>query len=161
MLFRALNLKLGERLLDLSAGGGIDSFIIANFGFEVLMIERHWVIYLLLKDALRRLRTLNRFKDLQLNLAFGEAVNYLDKSYPVVYFDLMFPKQNKSALNRQKMRFLGDLVGSDSDADQVARLALQKTHRLVIKRPRSVTPLLLDPALTYTGKSHRFDVYFN
>ena len=163
LLFRALNLKLGDKVLDLSAGSGIDSFIIANFGFEILMIERNWIIYLLLKDALRRIKEISRFENLKLNLKFGEAINYLKNTYPVIYFDPMFPLKNKKALNQEKMRIFTDLVGNDHDALQVARLAYQNAHRLVIKRPRVADSLLEEkkPNLIYRGKNHRFDVYFN
>ena len=53
-LIKAVNQKPGATVLDMTAGLGFDAFILASYGHQVVMIERSKVVYLLVKDALKR-----------------------------------------------------------------------------------------------------------
>ena len=165
------NIKKGEpplSVLDLTAGLGEDSFILASLGCHVTMVERHPIMACLLRDGLTRLD----HPELTLSLISVEASDYLSQlnqtDYPsVIYLDPMFPHRDKSALVKKEMQILQQLVGSDPDANEIFSLALQYAKkRVVVKRPRLAPSLVshdkphLKPDLQFVGKSCRFDVYF-
>lgn len=54
LLIRAVKEKPGASVLDMTAGLGIDAFILASYGHDVTMLERSKTVYLLVKDALKR-----------------------------------------------------------------------------------------------------------
>jgi 16S rRNA (guanine1516-N2)-methyltransferase len=79
----------------------------------------------------------------------------------VIYLDPMFPPRQKSALVKKEMRVLHDLVGADTDAEQLFDAARATSiRRIVVKRPRIAPALSRVPAShNFCGKSNRFDVY--
>jgi len=81
----------------------------------------------------------------------------------VVYLDPMFPHAGKSAQVKKEMALFRQLVGSDTDADNLLGPALAlASHRVVVKRPR-IAPDLAEQKPTYRleGKANRFDIYVN
>ena len=52
LLLKALGGQKGETVIDMTAGLGTDSFLLAAFGYRVVSIERSKTLYLLLKDCL-------------------------------------------------------------------------------------------------------------
>ncbi len=162
LISRALGAgRLGLRVLDLSAGLGIDSVFLAQLGYQVTAIERNALIYLALNEA----NKLNSFenKGLGLEFIFSEAKEYLVQSklnFDVIYFDPMFPDKAKSALPRQEMVLFKNLVGRDEDASEVLELSLSAkgVKRVVVKRPIRA-PALLRPQSSIEGKLIRFDIY--
>lgn len=156
--------KLGKKVLDLSAGLGVDSVFLAQLGYQVTGVERNPFIYLALNNALQNLTA--NYKD-NLKFVFDRAQNFLQTSsetFDLCYFDPMFPTKTKSALPKQEMVFFKKLVGSDEDAAQVLELALnsKKFKRCVVKRPLSAEPLITSkakPAGNIKGKIIRYDIY--
>jgi 16S rRNA (guanine1516-N2)-methyltransferase len=152
--------KFGKRVLDLSAGLGVDSVFLAQLGYHVTGIERNPFIYVALKTALENLTANYRTN---LKFVFDHAQNFLHNNteeFDVGYFDPMFPSKTKSALPKQEMVFFKNLVGSDEDASTVLEMALlsKKFKRCVVKRPLSAAPLL-KPAGNIKGKIIRYDIY--
>lgn len=149
-----------RRVADLTAGLGQDAVFLSQLGFQVTAVERHPVLGFLLAEARRR--TLR--KDLA-NLIFKnmDSKAWLDSeessSVDVAYFDPMYPSKKKSALPRQEMVLFRGLVGDDEDAAGLARFAIEKIRRLVIKRPLDAEALLAKPTASYKGKTVRYDVY--
>jgi len=47
LLIRAVKEKPGARVLDMTAGLGIDAFILASYGHHVMMLERSKTVFLL------------------------------------------------------------------------------------------------------------------
>lgn len=169
-----LNKIKSPRVLDLTAGLGRDAFVLATLGCHVTMVERHAVVYALLKDALDR-ATLSSDEELQtiltrLSLQQARAEQVLDAldsenpdSLPdVIYLDPMFPERDKSAQVKKEMAFFHQLVGQDNDAEQLLLLSLGLAKkRIVVKRPRLAPKLTgtVEPAFVVSGKSTRYDVY--
>ncbi len=152
--------KLGQRVLDLSAGLGVDSVFLAQLGYQVTGVERNPFVYVALKNALENLTANYRTN---LKFVFDHAQNFLQnmtEEFDVCYFDPMFPPKTKSALPRQEMVFFKNLVGSDGDAAVVLEMALNSKNfkRCVVKRPRWGKPLL-KPAGEIKGKIIRYDIY--
>ncbi|QFT55102.1 class I SAM-dependent methyltransferase [Microbulbifer sp. THAF38] len=172
---KAVGLRPGfhPRILDATAGLGRDAFVLAAQGCEVRMLERNPVVRLLLLDGLRRLReasvTDSELAEIARLLSLADedvpAAEWLaqqdEESWPVVYLDPMFPPRGKSAKVKKEMVAFHHLVGEDQDADDLLEPALRACYyRTVVKRPK-LAPYLAEkkPALSFEGKSGRFDIY--
>lgn len=168
---RAIGIKtygLPLHVIDATAGLGQDAFVLASLGCKVTLIERCPAVANLLADALQRGLEVPEIKPIisNMQLLVGDAKDILttlhtDQFPDVVYLDPMFPPRNKSALVKQEIRLLKDLVGEDLDADQLLIAALKiAKKRVVVKRPR-IAPHLGDivPHAIQSGKANRFDIY--
>ena len=154
------------RVVDVTAGLGQDSFILACLGCDVQMIERSPIIAALVADALQRAQQDGAFAHLQLQLIAADSIRFLktlaETDYPdIIYLDPMFPSRSKSALVKKEMRVLRTVVGDDIDADALFQLAMRIARRRVVVKRSRYAPLLADltPTLQYKGQSSRFDVY--
>lgn len=151
-------------LFDATAGLGRDAFVLATLGADVTLCERQPEIAALLDDALFRYYqdTSTDSQKAKLSLIYGNAIEYLQThKFDVIYLDPMFPERKKSALVKKEMRILHDLVGDDSDSDQLLNTALAAANkRVVVKRPiHAPTLTMMRPAQVYLGKTCRYDVY--
>jgi 16S rRNA (guanine1516-N2)-methyltransferase len=163
-LVRACRPCPGLKIIDATAGWGRDAAVLASFGAEVLMLERHPVMAVLLTDALSR-REKQNSQQIPVSLHIGDAYSYLNAlaeyEYPdVIYIDPMHPARNKSALVKKEMQALQQMVGSDNDAHDLIQLAIIRVkQRVVVKWPQKVKPLVAANA-NIGGKTVRFDIYF-
>ncbi|MFQ3230421.1 class I SAM-dependent methyltransferase [Reinekea sp.] len=161
-----LNKNRSLRVLDATAGLGRDSFVMASLGAQVLMYERHPVVFQLLNDGLMRFKA-NRSEELaDLSLRLEQGI-FFDSSEAeafapqVIYLDPMFPSREKSAKVKKDMALFHDLVGIDADADKLLEPAIALAEfRVVVKRPKQA-PYLAGkvPTTSLVGKSSRFDLY--
>jgi len=166
---RAVGLKSGARpvVLDITAGLGRDSFILASLGCTVQMVERSPVVAALLADALARAKEEPMLAEImaRISLMVGDSLEILrtwqHERPEVIYIDPMYPHRSKSALVKKEMRLIRLLVGDDEDSDQLLAAARAiATRRVVVKRPRLAPALLgTEPNFTIGGKNSRFDVY--
>jgi 16S rRNA (guanine1516-N2)-methyltransferase len=162
------------KVLDLTAGLGIDSFILATLGCKILMLERNPIVYELLCDGLARASEMTSDTgDLaliteRLKLNKIDALDYLAKLAPenkfdVIYLDPMFELPAKVAKAKKEMHALQNLVGADSDAGKVLKKAMRHArYRTVVKRSNK-SPSLTNqkPDVILKGKSTRYDIYIN
>lgn len=166
LLARAVGFKKSQPLtvLDATAGLGQDGFVLASLGCQVLLLERSPIIAALLNDGILRAKA--QSPNLTMKLQQTNSIDYLMQLTPeafpdVIYLDPMYPEKQNSALNKKALRWLRDIVGDDSDAEQLLAVALCKAHkRVVVKRPR-LAPHLGNhkPDFSTLGKTCRFDVY--
>lgn len=170
LLARAMGLKPNFKpvVLDATAGLGCDSFVLAQLGCPVTLLERSPIIFLLLEDALKRALSHPSFLSLSIKLIKIEALIYLEQisssmqpSPDIIYLDPMYPHSTKSALVKKEMRFLRRLVGNDDDASNLLKLAITYAkQRVVVKRPRLSAYLAeIKPHHSIFGKQHRLDIY--
>lgn len=157
-------------VLDATAGLGRDAFVLANWGYSVIALERSPIVFSLLEDGLRRARAegdlaLREVID-RIELRCEEASDYLSsatlKCAPdVVVIDPMFPPSKKSALVKKDMRAFHSIVGPDRDSAQLLQAAYRAAvHRVVVKRPKKADYLAGEkPNLSIEGKAIRFDIY--
>jgi 16S rRNA (guanine1516-N2)-methyltransferase len=157
-----------ETVLDITAGLGVDSAMLALMGYSVCAIERSPVISVLLRDGLRRAN-----KNNDLHKALGGRLEFIEseslivmkntREVDVVYMDPMFPPKRKmSALPQGSIQMLQAIVGH-SEAKQEAELFYMATKtatkRVVVKRP-NYAPLFNDnPIVVHKGKLVRYEVY--
>lgn len=168
---RAIGLKtygLPITVIDATAGLGQDAFVLACLGCHITLIERSPEVVKLLQDAVQRAAAIAELKPITdlMHIINADSKKILSSLPPaafpdVIYLDPMFPLRNKSALVKQEMRILKDIVGEDADADELLTIARQTAlRRVVVKRPR-VAPYLdnITPHASQIGKANRFDIY--
>lgn len=156
--------KKRKRVLDVSAGLGIDSVFLAKNGHEVIAYERNPLLFLLLSEAKKNSQVLSNFK---IRFEFGEASNFFSSAialvtaspFDCIYYDPMFPEKHKTALPRQEMVLFRQLVGNDLDSGKVLEILINSGSRVVVKRPANAEPILANPSFTHKSKLIRFDIY--
>jgi 16S rRNA (guanine1516-N2)-methyltransferase len=166
----ALAQALGRKtktVVDATTGWGQDSLFMFRMGYQVSCIERSPVMVELLADGFHRLNQQDWMQRLQLSapqLSTGNAIDLLatlTTPPDCIYLDPMFPpKRKKSALAKKSMVILRDLLGDDTDKDQLFNVALQAAgKRVVVKSPDDAEPLGGKPSESFSGKLLRYDVY--
>ena len=169
-LAKAVGMKFNKNrtVVDATAGLGYDAFILASLGVNVTLIERSEIIYDLLGKALTEAKSFggevsNIVK--RMDLIYGDSKDILPKLQPeVILIDTMYKERKKSALVKNNMRLVREIVGPDLDYLELIHVALnQARNRVVIKLPR-----YSDENNNYKpyshqilGKSIRYDVHMN
>ncbi len=168
-LAKAVGIKSGVRptIFDATAGLGSDGFFLACLGSQITLCERSPVIAILLRDAFERARiepeTTEIIKE-KISLIEGDSASILEQlteRFSTVYLDPMYPHRTNSALNKQEMRVIRNIVGDDYDSDKLFEAAMQYAEkRVVVKRPKGA-PYLAEskPSFEVRMKNSRFDVY--
>ena len=155
-------------VVDATAGLGRDSFVLADLGCRVIMLERSPIVNALLRDGVERamasddawLRTVAG----RMSLVCVEAADWLAgaaaSAVDVVYLDPMFPARRKSARVKKEMWAFQQLI-VDRASPPLLELALARAgRRVVVKRPARAPNLEeREPAFTLPGRTVRFDVY--
>jgi 16S rRNA (guanine1516-N2)-methyltransferase len=167
-LAKAAGLKKGwrPRICDATAGFGTDGFTLAALGCRVHLVERSFPIWLLLEDALRRAAKhpiIGPICEKNITVVHDDARIFLASSalvFDTVYLDPMYPQKKKSALNRQELRYLKNIVGADPDSRELLEAARKYGRkRCVVKRPAAADSIAATPDFFVTGKSTRYDIY--
>lgn len=154
-------------VLDLTAGWGIDSFILAHHGKRVTMLEQSEVVYSItaqsLENALVNPQLKSAAKNINsININSLEYLSTIDSnsSFDCIYLDPMFPTHKSTAKPAKEMQLLQKLT-DNLDIEACFELALKKAlNRVVVKRPVKAPSISSrQPDLTYKEKTIRFDVY--
>ena len=153
-------------VIDATAGLGRDAFLLASLGATVTMIERSPAIHDLLQDAMARARAAGpewaAIMD-RMTLLGGDAKELLPTlAADVITVDPMHPLRKNSALVKQEMRVLRQVVGADQDAFQLMQVALACARkRVVLKWPLRAAFMdgLPKPSHQIIGKTTRYDVF--
>src|SRR5690606_27952245 len=80
----------------------------------------------------------------------------------VIVVDPMHPPRRNTALVKQEMRILREVVGADTDQEELMKVALAKArNRVVLKWPIKANPMagIQKPTHQIIGKSTRYDVF--
>ena len=158
------------RVLDATAGLGRDSFVLASWGYPVILCERSPMVAAVLSDGLERARHVDDAELIaiidRMQLQTTDAVAYMqtltEKTAPdAIVIDPMFPVSKKSALVKKDMQAFHHIVGADQDSAKLLDCALATAkHRVVVKRPKKAAYLAaMKPDFTVGGKAIRFDIY--
>ncbi len=181
LIIKATHSKAGSGIdiLDLTAGLGIDAFLMARFGYNVNMIEKNPLLATVLYYA-----KLHDIFPSNLNVIYGDSLEvvcnqeFIQKRPDIVYMDPMFLKSRKSKAKKimQIIQFLNsfelvyehneDLASTDETAksynvqlfDLALRVARQK---IIVKRDCKQESLAtgIKPTYVISGKTIRYDVY--
>lgn len=165
---KAMGLRAGKTpvIVDATAGLGRDAFLLASLGAEVTLIERSAQMHALLADGLARaLHEGGVISDIvgRMTLLQGDAKQLLPElSADAILIDPMHPPRKSSALVKRELRQVRDIVGTDDDAAELVRVALDYARkRVVLKWPAKAEPISGVRACSHTiaGKSTRYDVF--
>jgi 16S rRNA (guanine1516-N2)-methyltransferase len=162
-LLRALAPARGGTVIDATAGLGGDSLKLAMIADRVIAIERNPVVFALLTSALYSAKTSTLPMADKIEAHFGDAIEQIRKlpAADVIFMDPMFPpKRKRSALPPKAVRILRNIVGEDSDDEELLRVARQHAlRRVVVKRPLHASPLAEDHVALHEGKVVRYEIY--
>ncbi len=165
---RAIGMKGGNtpHIVDATAGLGRDAFLLASLGATVTLIERSEKMHALLQEGMNAARAQNDEIGLiisRMTLIFGDAKDILPDLNPeIILIDPMHPPRKDSALVKRALRQVREIVGTDDDAPQLIKTALQCARkRVVLKWPQKADsmPISIKPSHQITGKSTRYDVF--
>lgn len=170
-ILKALGGRHGEtlRIVDATAGWGLDAFVLASAGHNVELYEKSAILHALLQDGLRRAtasaddRLIAIARRMTLHLGDSSlALRAWGETRPdIIYLDPMFPERNKSAKVKKNMYLLQQMLHDELPAETLLRDALSLAgRRVVVKRPAHAGFLEgIKPSFQLTGKSSRFDIY--
>jgi 16S rRNA (guanine1516-N2)-methyltransferase len=167
-LFKATGVSSAQHphVIDATAGLGRDAFLLASMGATVTLIERSPQVHLLLQDGLEAARAAApeiAAVVARMTLLHGDARTLLPTlQADVVMVDPMHPERKKTALVKQEMRLLRQLVGADPDVLDLMQAALAShCKRVVLKWPLRADALqgLRPPSYRIAGKTVRYDVF--
>ena len=165
---KAVGMRGGKtpKVVDATAGLGRDAFLLASLGAEITLIERSLEMSNLLNDGISRARDAGG--DVaeviaRMTLIHGDAKDLLpDLSPEVVLVDPMHPPRKKSALVKNEMRQIREIVGTDEDSLELMQVALSTaSNRVVLKWPLRADPMdgIGPCSHQILGKSTRYDVF--
>ena len=171
LLLKACNNKQRSvhGILDLTAGWGVDAFILARHGHSITLIERDKLIHDVVAHSLQCLAgdPTQAATAAAMRLHHCEAADYLralanDHEFDCIYLDPMFAAHKSSAKPAKEMQILQALTTNSSIEDclELARSLARK--RVVVKRAAKAATLTRDPPdLVQRAKSIRFDIYLS
>ena len=126
-------------IVDATGGLGHDGFLLAASGATVTLIERSPVMFAELERALNDARQNDDLVEIvaRISVRLGDSRDLLrDIKADVFYVDPMHPERKKSALVKEPMRLLREVVGDDPDSEELIQIALQHSPgRVVVKWP--------------------------
>lgn len=167
-LAKAMGFRSGKtpQVIDATAGLGRDSFLLASLGAQVTMIERSTRMHELLQAGMEDARLQGGvFADIiaRMTLLNGDAKDLLPTlSGEAILIDPMHPPRKTTALVKQELRQVREIVGTDEDAADLMRVALKHARqRVVLKWPAKGDPIEGIPSCSHQilGKSTRYDVF--
>lgn len=160
------------QVCDATAGLGRDALVLAHLGCRVTLVERSPWVHALLEDGLRRARAcgdpLVRAALERMQLVAGDARQLLEAGHlpgaeppDVIYLDPMFPPRRKSARVKKDIGVLQQVLGPDTDLEELLALAfVVARRRVVVKRPPNQPDITgFSPDFCITGKAAHFAVY--
>ncbi len=167
-LAKAMGLRAGKTpmIVDATAGLGRDSFLLASLGAQVTLIERSEKMHALLAQGMKRAaREGGQIREIigRMTLLKGDALDLIPElAGEAILIDPMHPERKKSALVKQELRQIREIVGSDDDAADLVRLAIKHARkRAVLKWPAKAAPIegVKKCSHQIIGKTTRYDVF--
>jgi 16S rRNA (guanine1516-N2)-methyltransferase len=167
-LAKAMGLRAGQTptIIDATAGLGRDAFLLASLGAQVTLIERSEKMHSLLVQAMKRaVREGGQFREIigRMTLLKGDALDLIPElSGEAILIDPMHPERKNSALVKQDLRQVREIVGTDDDAADLVQLAIKHARkRVVLKWPAKADALEGVQKCTHQiiGKTTRYDVF--
>lgn len=167
-LAKAMGLRDGKTplIIDATAGLGRDSFLLASLGAQVIMIERSEKMHALLMEGMERAESEGgQFREIigRMTLLKGDAKDLIPElGGEAILVDPMHPERKNSALVKQHLRQVREIVGTDDDAVDLVRVAIKHAQkRAVLKWPAKADPIEGLQVCTHQirGKTTRYDVF--
>jgi 16S rRNA (guanine1516-N2)-methyltransferase len=169
MLLKACNNKQRNihRILDLTAGWGVDALVLARYGQQVTLLEQHQLLHAIIAHSLAQLALTPNGAEIaqRLNLQHTNAKHYLHglgdaEEFDCIYLDPMFAAHKSGAKPAKEMQILQALT-ANQDIESCFALALAKARKRVVVKRAAKAPALAGakPDLVQRAKTIRFDIY--
>ena len=167
-LAKAIGIKFNKNrnIIDATAGLGYDSFILASLGAKVTLIERSQKMHELLQNGINEgISFGGEIEKIikRMELLFGDSKDILPKLTPeVIMIDTMYKERKKTALVKNNMRLVREIVGPDTDYIELLEVALNcAKNRVVLKQPRYAEPIkdIKKCSHQIIGKTIRYDIF--
>lgn len=158
--------NIPRRILDCTAGFGSDSFVLAQAGHQLTLVEQHPDIAAVVGDGLVRAREHPQVAPVveRMVLICEDAIRYLSRNDidapDVCYLDPLFPDTGKRALPKKGMQWLRALAAEVDESQLLDAAIARATEKVVVKRPvrgRSIADR--KPDYQIETRLLRFDVY--
>ena len=156
-----------DGVLDLTAGWGIDGFILARHGQRVTLLECNPLVHAVVGYAIEQLALdpAGAIVARRMSLELSDAGDFLrglraDHDYDCIYLDPMFAAHKSGAKPAGEMQILQALTGN-SNIESCLELALERARKRVVVKRAAKAPRLsaLKPDLVQRAKTIRFDIY--
>ncbi len=166
-LLRACNNKKKQihSIIDLTAGWGKDSLILASQGFKVTLVEQNPLLAHCLQFLLAiALKDSDDERYTRLEIYQDQSQEFLHQHPEIeadcIYLDPMFPAHKSAAKPGKDLQLL-QLITENLAIESLFSQAMQQArYRVVVKRPLHAPTLnTLTPDIVYKEKTIRFDVY--
>lgn len=167
-LAKAVGMKSNKNrtIIDATAGLGYDAFILASLGANVTLIERSEKIHNLLQEGIKEAKEYGGYISSianRMHLIFGDSKTIIPQLSPeVILVDTMYEDKKKSALVKNNMRLVREIVGPDLDQIELIKIALESAqNRVVVKQPRYAETRdgITKHSHQILGRTIRYDVY--
>lgn len=156
---KALGRNKKLKVLDCTAGWGMDAALMAKSGFEVLAFEQNPLLFEILREELKHNTSL------ALEFRQGDSFEYLrtlsEEDHPdIIFIDPMFEEKAKGAKSEKSIQILQKLVEPSPLTEEKLKLAIEKTKsHVVVKQAKRAPAFNIRPTLSFEGQSTRFDIY--
>jgi 16S rRNA (guanine1516-N2)-methyltransferase len=158
------------RIVDTTAGLGIDAFILAAMGCKVTLLEKSPVMAALLADGLRRgmacgdnsvIAAVSRMTLIHIDAHEFLRQLTISDCPDVITLDPMYPARQKTAKVKKDMALMQTMLPPNEDVDALLSAARAKAqHRVVLKRPGKLTKDADGkPDFQVPGKTSHFQVF--
>lgn len=169
ILYKALGIKGGvfPTVLDTTAGWGKDALMMAAFGCEVTLCEKHPQVAEKLQQALHNAKSSEQLAPIVKRMTLKPmcAIEYMhsltDNRPDVIVCDPMF-SHTSSALPKKDMQILRSIQHDTTEEDvfELVKAAIHTaTKRVIVKRAKNCAPYYPKPNFTLKARSHHFDIY--
>ena len=167
-LAKAVGMKFNKNrnIIDATAGLGYDSFILASLGAKVTLIERSQKMHELLQNGINEGISFGGEIEkilIRMELLFGDSNDILPKlTTELSMIHTMYKERKKTALVKNKMRLVREIVGPDTDYIELLEVALNcAKNRVVLKQPRYAEPIkdIKKCSHQIIGKTIRYDIF--
>tara|TARA_B100000941_G_C28464812_1_gene532914 strand:- start:573 stop:1304 length:732 start_codon:yes stop_codon:yes gene_type:complete len=152
-------------IFDATAGLLSDSMIFLSLGHSVVAVEQSKIIYLLLKDAIRRAKDAIPFLS-NIKLINGNSINVIkkiDTSFDIIYLDPMYPilKNNiKKSGELSAIRSILAIEKLSSNEDSLINNFMGIDYKkIILKRPLKSKKIYSNINYQVKGRTTRFDIY--
>ena len=139
--------------------------IFLSLGHSVVAVEQSKIIYLLLKDAIRRAKDAIPFLS-NIKLINGNSINVIkkiDTSFDIIYLDPMYPilKNNiKKSGELSAIRSILAIEKLSSNEDSLINNFMGIDYKkIILKRPLKSKKIYSNINYQVKGRTTRFDIY--
>ena len=162
LLAKAVGLKKGLRVCDLTLGLGKDAFKLNFLGATIHGVEVHPWMFALVQDGLARAEGKGNTKNF--TLENRDALDFVENSgeeFDIYYIDPMF-NHKRTALPKKEMQYLAEVSPLEDEAHfgKIIQTLVEQKRKVVVKRADKAPALAgLEPKRSVAGKLVRFDLY--